>query len=596
MFVSGTFLLCACASGCTDQSGELPTGAAGPSPASLDVLSKDGLVAPPNLADVYAKVDESRDDWDTEASNAAVGARLKLLASRFETGALTELEAVAAADYEGSALRPSDLQEIYRDESLVVLRAEPAAGSTPRRGSSGLVRSFESLRAPFTDSGEVDLELHVSHIEDEGDLIRTAVHANTFGRTTDGLVQQNMEWLCEWSRAGVELLLTGITVTRYEEVAHLGGETWFADCTEAVLGGNASFSEQILPSIDHWRGNLDAGLGISVAGHQGIAIGDANGDGLDDLYACQPGGLPNLLFLRQPDGTAVDASRASGADVLEESRGALLVDLDDDADQDLVVQTISHTLVMANVGNAEFAVRYVARTPMATTVAAADYDDDGRLDLYVCCYSSPTMEKPPVPYHDANNGHANFLLRGKGDLQFEEVTGAVGLDRNNRRYSFAAAWEDYDDDGDQDLYVANDFGRNNLYRNDGGRFTDVAATAGVEDISAGMGVSWGDWDADGDMDLYVSNMHSNAGGRVAYQTRFHLGADHETLQAFRRHARGNSLFSNNGDGTFTDVSEDAAVTMGRWAWGAIFVDLNNDGREDILVPNGFITNEDTKDL
>jgi hypothetical protein len=111
-----------------------------------------------------------------------------------------------------------------------------------------------------------------------------------------------------------------------------------------------------------------------------------------------------------------------------------------------------------------------------------------------------------------------------------------------------------------------------------------------------MGVSWSDYDADGDMDIYVSNMHSNAGGRVAYQSRFQSRADDGTRRAFRRHARGNSLFSNNGDGTFSDVSEDEAVTMGRWAWGAIFADLNNDGLDDILVPNGFITNEDTKDL
>jgi hypothetical protein len=337
-------------------------------------------------------------------------------------------------------------------------------------------------------------------------------------------------------------------------------------------------------------------LGISVAGHQGLAIGDANGDGFDDVYACQPGGLPNLLFLRRPDGTATDASRGSGTDFLEETRGALFCDLDDDGDQDLVVQTISHAIILENDGAAAFSLRHIARTPLATSLAAADYDDDGHLDLYVCCYAPPGKEKPPVPYHDANNGHANFLLRNVGNLQFEDVTVAVGLDRNNRRYSFAAAWEDYDDDGDQDIYVANDFGRNNLYRNDSGTFTDVAALAGVEDISAGMGVSWSDYDADGDMDIYVSNMHSNAGGRVAYQSRFQSRADDDTRRAFRRHARGNSLFSNNGDGTFSDVSEDEAVTMGRWAWGAIFADLNNDGLDDILVPNGFITNEDTKDL
>jgi len=179
---------------------------------------------------------------------------------------------------------------------------------------------------------------------------------------------------------------------------------------------------------------------------------------------------------------------------------------------------------------------------------------------------------------------------------------ALGLDVNNRRFSFAASWEDYDNDGDPDLYVANDYGRNNLYRNDRGeegrhQFVDVAAEAGVEDISAGMAVSWGDYDADGWMDLYVSNMWSSAGNRVAYQRQFQSGAEAETLAAMQRHARGNSLFRNLGNGTFEDVSVSQGVTLGRWAWGSRFVDLNSDGWEDLVVANGFITQpDDTGDL
>ena len=84
-------------------------------------------------------------------------------------------------------------------------------------------------------------------------------------------------------------------------------------------------------------------------------------------------------------------------------------------------------------------------------------------------------------------------------------------------------------------------------------------------------------------------------GRIAYQRRF-TPATESDIDGFRRHARGNSLFANNGDGTFRDVTEEAGVTMGRWAWGAEFVDLNGDDLEDIYIPNGFITNEDTKDL
>jgi hypothetical protein len=170
------------------------------------------------------------------------------------------------------------------------------------------------------------------------------------------------------------------------------------------------------------------------------------------------------------------------------------------------------------------------------------------------------------------------------------------LNENNTRWSFAASWEDYDGDGDADLYVANDFGRNNLYRNDGGNFTDVAAEAGVEDIAAGMSVAWGDYNQDGKMDLYVGNMFSSAGQRIAFQGRFHTAANNETREQFQRHARGNSLFLNLGDGTFRDVSEEAGVTLGRWAWASPFIDINNDGWEDLVVANGFVTGSNTGDL
>ena len=90
-----------------------------------------------------------------------------------------------------------------------------------------------------------------------------------------------------------------------------------------------------------------------------------------------------------------------------------------------------------------------------------------------------------------------------------------GIDENNRRFSRSACWEDYDNDGDQDLYVANDFGRNNLYRNDGGHFDRRCRLAGdVEDSAAGMSAAWGDFNRDGNMDIYVANMFSSAGSRI----------------------------------------------------------------------------------
>jgi hypothetical protein len=232
---------------------------------------------------------------------------------------------------------------------------------------------------------------------------------------------------------------------------------------------------------------------------------------------------------------------------------------------------------------------------MIRSMAAADFDANTYVDIYVCGYFSRDGSADgvglgrPVPYHDANNGVRNYLLSNLGLFRFEDVTERVGLEQNNRRFSYACAWADYDLDGDPDLYVANDFGRNNLYRNESGRFVDVAGNAGVEDISAGMSACWGDYDRDGWFDIYVGNMFSSAGNRVAYQRQFQPTASTEERELFQRHARGNSLFRNAGDGTFQDVSLDAQVTMGRWAWSSNFVDLNNDGWDDLLVANGMVT-------
>ncbi len=170
------------------------------------------------------------------------------------------------------------------------------------------------------------------------------------------------------------------------------------------------------------------------------------------------------------------------------------------------------------------------------------------------------------------------------------------MGEDNNRWSLAAAWEDYDNDGDADLYIANDFGRNKLYRNDGGHFTNVAVEAGVEDVGSGMSVAWGDYNHDGRMDLYVSNMFSTAGGRIAFQEQFQGDAPEASKAMYRQMAAGNSLFENLGNGTFRNVAEEAAVQMGRWAYGSQFVDLNNDGWDDLVVTNGFITQEDPRDL
>ena len=411
------------------------------------------------------------------------------------------------------------------------------------------------------------------------------------------------------SKEGLDVpLLQRIEIVDYEEVVPIGKATAsFVDCTEALLGQNPSYRDQLVYGADHWYGNLDVAFGIHQ-GNQGLALGDANGDGREDLFVCQPAGLPSRLSLQQADGTLLDHTQQSRLDWLDAARSALFVDIDNDGDQDLLVSLNYSVIIFENMGDARFAKRtQIDIHSWPSSIAAADYDSDGDLDIYICGYNPRGETAPgdifanPVPYHDANNGARNFLMRNDGNWDFLDVTVAVGLDQSNHRFSFATAWEDYDNDGDLDLYVANDFGRNILFRNDLNqdghrRFTDVSRQAGVEDIAAGMSVTWGDYNHDGWMDLYVSNMFSSAGSRITSQGQFKRDEDDQTRKDMQRHARGNSLFENQGDGTFRDVSVTAAVTMGRWAWGSLFADINNDGWEDLYVANGFFTTPDTGDL
>jgi hypothetical protein len=465
------------------------------------------------------------------------------------------------------------------------------------RGPDGLVAAFAEWMAPFAPDAELVLELKSIRVELEGEQFRMLVRAQLSGDGPEGRVQTTAFWGTRWKlRPESKPKLAELVLESHEEaLAPAKHGPLFRDATAWMLSAAPEAAEQLARSADHWARTLDRNLGQSFVGHEGLAVGDADGDGLEDVYVCQGGGLPNRLLLQTADGRVRDASAEAGVDLLDPTRSALFLDLDGDADLDLALGGES-VLVLENQGRARFRVAWRTPATTVTSMAAADYDQDGDLDLYACRYAW-TEGTAPEPYHDANNGAPNLLLRNDGEWKFADATAESGLDENNRRFSFACAWSDFDDDGDPDLYVANDFGRKNLYVNEKGRFRDRAAELGVEDVGAGMSAAWGDYDRDGRLDLYVGNMFSSAGNRVTFQPRFQPEATDATTAQFQRHARGNSLFRNRGAGAaFDDASEDAGVTLGRWAWSSLFADVDDDGLEDLLVANGYLTNEDPDDL
>ncbi len=580
--------------------------------------------APGEPDELLSKVDPARDsaDWAAEAFADRAAGMLKKLALASERAGRADVHAcgkLAAAEFRSGPLRPAQLRTVFQDGSLRILRGT-TDNSPVQSGGAGLAELLNNWTAAVPEGTEIHTKFKIVAVQLDvaaGTAGTTALVQSAAG-TPAGIAQQSATWTCQWRLApgdSEEPLLTGIVVADYEEVHPVRSEAsnapLFVDAAPLILGGTDVWKSFLIYGLDHWFKQVDVAFQIPQ-GYHGVALRDVDGDDREDVFLCQPAGIRKMLLRRQPDGTLKDISAAAGVDFLDNSRSALFVDLDNDGDADLALTLGYGVVLFANDGKGHFSYRAkadLASWPMS--VVSADYDLDGDLDLYLCGYNpreaaaGGDVLANPLPYHDANNGAPNFLLRNEGNWKFTDATASTGLNVNNRRFTLAAMWEDCDNDGDQDLYVVNDFGRKNFYRNDlimegrrqpSAHFTDVAAAAGVEDIGAGMSASWADFDHDGWMDLYVANMFSSAGRRVAYQSRFQPAASPEDLTGYRRHARGNSLFRNHGDGTFRDVAEESGTVLGRWAWASLFADFNNDSREDIYVCNGFYSRPDPGDL
>jgi hypothetical protein len=298
-----------------------------------------------------------------------------------------------------------------------------------------------------------------------------------------------------------------------------------------------------------------------------------------------------FLYRGTGDGRFTDQTRAAGITSFERGEPLLWAlscwgDFDGDGDDDLITE--AH--VYENNGDGTF--REVTqqcnlRLTPAAGYSIGDFDNDGKVDLYVChsgAWHHGTDQPERVKWIDGGLGVDNVLWKNAGDWQFEDVTDQLqaGADGSS---SFSAVWLHADADRRPDLFAINEFGRNSLLLN---QPTGPWTTGDVDPVFGGfsMGVASGDFDNDGHDDLYVSNMYSKAGNRILANVDA-ASYPKELYDKIVEATTGNKMYLGAGDGRFETVPDDLVVADIGWAYGAEFVDLNVDGWLDVYVTAGF---------
>jgi hypothetical protein len=312
--------------------------------------------------------------------------------------------------------------------------------------------------------------------------------------------------------------------------------------------------------------------------HAGVAVGDFDGDGYPDLYVVNSRlGQPNALYRNNRNFTFTDVAAEWGvANVNDQaclSMDAAFADFDNDGDQDLFVACYGQHRLFRNDGGhfTDMTAQAGLKIPSnASGVIWLDYDNDGWLDLLIVNYF-PQSDLSHITstkilqdsFFHATNGARPLLYHNNHDGTFTETAAAAGLDY--RAWTLDVGAGDINNDGLQDLYIANDYGSDMVFLNTGKGFRDISKTAIGSDESAGMNVEFGDYDGDGLLDIFVTNI-SNPAIR-----------------------QGNMLWKNMGNNTFANVARETGVWDTGWGWGGKFLDFDNDGWLDLYTVSGFVS-------
>ena len=375
---------------------------------------------------------------------------------------------------------------------------------------------------------------------------------------------------------------------------------WFESSTPVFrdIGPQTGFS--FTPSVEAQKLVQDTIDERVLVTGGGITVLDVNKDNYWDLIATYAN-RETRLFLNDGQGGFVVQPTPAFEATEEVSKFFLWIDLDNDGQEELVG---SHSF-FSDDSSGEFGLYRVSpsgeikrkkralrfshpkwmKRMSFESIVACDVNQDDKIDLIFTGYSH-LNSKDHHKLMDANDGLRNLLFINQGGLKFTEESRKRGL--VHTQYSFVSACHDFDKDGDQDIFVGNDYGKNNFYENRGnGYFVHDTKHPFHLGSSFSMGISIADYDNTGRYSVSVSNMYSHAGHRIIPL------ADElkDKKQDFMLLVKGNALYEEEA-GQWKNTAKERFVDDSGWAWGNIFFDIDNDGDKDLFVTNGYTTHSD----